>query len=659
MSNPIKLLDKSQKSSLSKKNKSLNTDLSTLYWLNYICAVFATVLAFSLMFGLSSISIAILGITALLGIGSYVYILRTERTLPRITKTSALFTSSLIVVKFTSILYLDFSSTLTEHHIEFATIGFLFPLILFHSFVAFGNQTGQRLMIGTYFFPLLASFPFLFGFSQHSEDQFIRSVLIFVLCVTTAFILIYIGAFNLLRKESSEKDTALLEFNYKDKLTDLANRTSYTEHLQQLHSRQIASEDFQSYALVLVDIDGFKRINDSYGQNSGDSCLRIIAKRLQNVLPEGGVLARTDGDEFTFCISCDDNSELDSYCKGLAKILKDPIELGVYTLNLSFTVAGCLFPFQNENLNMLLKKLAWTMSTAKQKNQSSCVYSAELDKVFLHQEQIENELFSAINDGEFKLHYQPLLNLQTGKIESAEALLRWQNKHLGPVSPADFIPIAEATGMILPIGDWVIKAACMQLKRWADIGCDFSVAINVSVAQFNQKHLVKDIRDALAKYQVSPEKLHLEITESQVVDETALQRLAELQQLGCTIKLDDFGTGYSSLAVVESLPLNALKIDKSFIQHLDWQFDAPSWMTVKTIITLAHNFNLKVVAEGVETLEQLEQLQKLGCDYAQGFYLAKPMSPESFYDEFLVNPKQFNYTSDNAVQNVQQNQSLN
>ena len=623
-----------------KKAQSFDVKLLRSFWSSYISGVFAIILSYIFSLGASKIAVGLLVLTGVIGLIILIISMVSPEKLKHVSKVVASANICLALAGFLYLLNWHSVNDMQTYHLQFSGLCFIIPLLLFHLFISFKDVVGRRLSILFYTVFLIMSAVFLLGFSPNSQDSFIRSTLVTLIFVTIAYIIIYSTSFKLMRKEHEAKTKALIGFTYQDSITKLANRTAYTKKLRALCN----SETKQHYGLLLIDIDGFKRINDHYGQHVGDRCLRLMAKRIKNAVPSTSIIARTDGDEFSLIVPLKNITHLTEYCNTLSDLLSATFDFDTYKLSLPVSMSACQYPRDGEQPHVLLKKLDWGMNFAKSSKDEYILYDNALGKRMSYQESIESELAFAIKNGEFELFYQPLMNLKSGKVGGAEALLRWTNPKLGKVSPEDFIPIAETSGLILAIGNWVLEEACRQLKSWLDANYDVTIAINISMAQFKQENFIDDIRVLLAKNHINPRRLELEVTESLAFDEVALNRLAELQQIGCIVKLDDFGTGYSSLSILKSLPLNELKIDKSFVQELDDAYDSQAWTMIKTIINLAHSFDLEVVAEGVETQTQLDYLQKLRCDFAQGYHIAKPISAERFYQQFLFNSNKISST---------------
>ena len=627
-----------------KKAQSFDVKLIRFFWLSYISGAIAIILSYIFSLGANRNSLIALVATIVIGIGIIVVSAIAPQKLKHLSKIVAFSNILLAVGCFFYLLNLHQVADLQVYHLQFSGLCLITPLLLFHLFIAFENQVGQRLSMIFYAAFLAIAALFLLGGSLHSNDTFIRSALVTLVFVSVAYIFIYSASFRLMRKEHEAKTKALVGFTYRDSVTKLANRTAYTKKLKTLCKVTIKQHQGHHYGLVLIDINGFKRINDHYGQHVGDRCLRLMGKRIQNALPKSSFIARTDGDEFNIIVPLKNITHLAEICETLSKDLNVVFDLETYQLSLPVSISACQYPRDGNESHVLLRKLDWAMNVAKGSKDAYTLYDTALGKRMTYQETIESELASAIENDEFELHYQAIMDLGANKVSGAEALLRWTNPKLGKVSPEDFIPIAEASGLIVPIGNWVLEEGCRQLRDWLDADFDINIAINISMAQFKQENFIDDIRILLAKNHVNPKRLELEVTESLAFDEVALHRLNELQQIGCTVKLDDFGTGYSSLSILKSLPLNELKIDKSFVQELDDAYDSQAWTMIQTIINLAHSFDLEVVAEGVETQTQLNHLQTLHCNFAQGYHISKPISADRFYQQFLFGSNKVSVT---------------
>jgi diguanylate cyclase (GGDEF)-like protein len=426
--------------------------------------------------------------------------------------------------------------------------------------------------------------------------------------------------------------------SYYDALTLLPNRLLFQQRLTLALAK--SPEEGTTLAVIFFDIDRFKTINDSLGHSVGDRLLQMVAARLQKALRPGDVLGRWGGDEFTFLItSCSQPAELTMMCDHIFHSLAAPFEfeksfdhLQSNTLYLQGTMGVAVSPYDGEDSEMLLQHANAALCLAKQQGCRYEVYSSQICSQAVQRLRIENILYQAIDSlgsahqERFFLHYQPQISLTDRRVIGVEALLRCLDSDGKLVSPLDFIPVAEDTGSIDRIGEWVLMAACKQNQRWQEQGLGyFSIAVNLSVKQIQQPGLVSIVKRALAESGLAAQYLEVEITESIAISnlDLAVQILQELRSLGVQVSLDDFGTGHSSLAALKYLPLDRLKVDRSFIKELTvGSIDAG---IVRTVINLGRELNLEVIAEGVETLAQLEFLQSVQCDAVQGYYFSKPL----------------------------------
>ncbi len=416
--------------------------------------------------------------------------------------------------------------------------------------------------------------------------------------------------------------------NY-DTLTGLANRSLLNEHLHQAIGA--AAKKGTRLAVVFVDLDRFKFINDSLGHHVGDDLLRAIASRLKANMREGDTVARLGGDEFVLLINGE--RDPDAVALVLERMLADisqpwSIPQGDFTFTCSMGVA--LYPDDGQTAETLLKHADSAMYRAKETGRNNIqFFTVQLNEAITERLDLENKLRRALERQQFSLHYQPRVDLRSGAIVGVEALIRWHVSDEETVAPSRFIPIAEEIGLIAPIGKWVLQTACAQMKRWQDEGLPrLVVSVNVSARQFRQDDLVRTIAEALHSSGLDPGDLEIELTESAVMHDAQefVAMLNELNDLGVQIAIDDFGTGYSSLSYLKRFPVDRLKVDRSFVQ--DIATDADDATIVRTIIALGHNLGLKVVAEGVETEQQLAFLRENNCDEAQGYWYGKPLQAD-------------------------------
>lgn len=418
---------------------------------------------------------------------------------------------------------------------------------------------------------------------------------------------------------------------YHDALTGLPNRWFIKAYLEKyLHDFPMGNN--QILGVVLLDLDHFKVINDSLGHQAGDALLQAVAERLRDTVGKENILARFGGDEFVLIIpnvsSIDMVNEL---CDFILDVMKEPFWINKQRFTISPSIGICLHPEHGSDMNNLIKNADLAMYHSKEKGRNC--YSLFVPNMKVHamvRMDMEINLRQALEKQEFVLHYQPKLNLKTGRISGMEALIRWKSDENKLLYPDTFISIAEESGLIVPIGEWVLRKACSECKMWHDAGFDeLTVSVNISPAQFQKQNLEEVISVILSETGLPPRALELELTESTVMKEPELAAkiLKNLKSLGISISIDDFGTGFSSLSYLKNFPIDTLKIDKSFIMNLG--YDEENSAIVTAVIALAHILKLKVVAEGVETLDQLDFLQLGACDLAQGFYISKPVEINS------------------------------
>lgn len=417
---------------------------------------------------------------------------------------------------------------------------------------------------------------------------------------------------------------------YHDALTGLPNRRLFDERAQ----KAIAGTEVgkgEKLCLLFLDLDRFKYVNDSLGHSIGDRLLVEVSAKLKQSLGEGTLFSRQGGDEFTILLEHTTIEKAENASREILKTLEEPFVIDGTDIFISTCIGMSFYPEHGADVDILLRKADVAMYQAKKRGRNNYqIYDTMLDEKAYKELQIENELRKALERNEFALHYQPIVNLCSNKITGAEALLRWNNERVGPVSPDQFIPIAEETGLIIPIGEWVLKTALLQLKDWHANGQeDLTISVNLSIRQFYQPNLIIMVKEAIEETAVDPKHLTIEITESMTMEvEKASIILSELKKLGVNISIDDFGTGYSSLSYLKIFPIDHLKIDRSFVKDIADNKSDENIAT--TIILMAHNLGLSVIAEGVETTGQLQLLKQHHCHEAQGYYFSKPVTGEEF-----------------------------
>ena len=431
-----------------------------------------------------------------------------------------------------------------------------------------------------------------------------------------------IGADVTHRKEAEEKLVYLAHY---DGLTGLPNRALFFDRLKQTLAQ--AGRRGVLAAVMFVDLDRFKVVNDTLGHAVGDELLRHVAQRLAGCVRVGDTVCRFSGDEFVLIIN--DLGAAEDARLIAQKVLyafSDPFRVSGHEIFVSTSIGISMYPTDCEDEETLLKDADTAMYRAKESGRNNFqFYTREMNARAMYRLKLENSLRHALERGEFRLHYQPKACLHTGRVTGVEALLRWERPEHGLVPPADFVPLLEDTGLIVPVGEWVIAEACRQIAAWRASGREpVSIAINISARQFAARNLGEIVRRVLDQHGADPRYIELELTESllMVNTEEAVRTLEYLKSLGLRLSIDDFGTGYSSLSYLKRFPIDALKIDRSFIDEITT--DVGDATITRAVIGMAHNLGLKVVAEGVETEEQISFLSANGCDEAQGYYFARP-----------------------------------
>lgn len=434
------------------------------------------------------------------------------------------------------------------------------------------------------------------------------------------------------RRAKKQAETRIYRLAYYDELTGLSKRNLFCEKVGSVLSERADSR--AAGAMYFIDVDRLMRINNTYGYATGDVLIRQVAQRLKECVGETGVLARIGGDKFAvFKGGIADSRETQTFADHVMESFAAPFAIDNLEFYVTLSVGICVYPDDGEDVSTLLVNAESAMYLAKKLWRNNYKYYVKaLGEASSRRLVLETSLRRAVERGELFLQYQPIVDLTTGKFTGAEALVRWNHPEFGLLAPDKFIPLADETGQIIEIGEWVLNQACMQAKSWHDMGLyPMTISVNVSAVQLGQPQLLNQVADALGKTGLDPACLELEITESVLMQdaEASINLLGALKDMGIKISVDDFGTGFSSLSYLKRFPIDILKIDKSFTRDIDRDTDNSSIVTA--IVALAKSLKLSVLAEGVESKEQLGFLRKEKCDRVQGFYYSRPVNPEALF----------------------------
>ncbi len=417
---------------------------------------------------------------------------------------------------------------------------------------------------------------------------------------------------------------------YYDALTDLPNRRLFLRYLTK--ALENARYQGKMFAVLFVDLDNFKILNDNLGHNLGDLVLKKVGEKISTAIRPIDTVSRHGGDEFMVLLNEIANlEEARQHIDNIHRSIQEPFLISEdMEVFVEASIGVALYPRHGDNIEKLIKYADIAMYEAKHQGKNQAiVYTVEMHKYYARRMALDNELRSALKNDEFSLYYQPQVSIKTGEIVGVEALVRWHNHILGAVNPSELIPIVEENGQIIPLGEWVLTTACRQLRIWHDEGyCIPKVGVNVSPVQFNSEKLVGSVQRILRETGLAARHLELEITEGVAMfnEKAVSHKLMALNELGVRLALDDFGTGYSCLAYLSQYPVDTLKIDQRFIKNLQ---NPDNRILVDTMITMAHNFDLKVIAEGVSTIEQYKYVRDKGCDEMQGYLISEPLSSDN------------------------------
>lgn len=433
---------------------------------------------------------------------------------------------------------------------------------------------------------------------------------------------------------NDEHTEKLVYISYHDQLTGLWNRRAMKEHFAEDSSYALKSDE--KLTIIHLGLDRFKLINESLGHNGADEVLKMVAERLKMICPSSARLYRYGGDEFVVSLRNYSSAKTEKFAQKLLNEFGKPFYYQHQEYFISASIGISVYPDDEKTLESLIRKSDQALAFVKNRGRSHYrFYQKEMNTTFPDEALMESHLRRAIELNELAVHYQPQVDLKTGKISSFEALLRWNNRKFGFVSPVQFIPIAEDSGLIHGIGDWVLDQVCTQLKEWQDKQFQpVRIAVNISPKQFQMENFSMSLRSKIAEYRINPSSLEVEITESALTNmNETLKTINELKSIGVYISVDDFGTGYSSLSYLRQYPIDIIKIDRSFIK--DIEVDEKNKAIAKTIINLAHNLGMTVVAEGVEKDLQAQILLEANCQKAQGFLYSKAVPVEEIVEKYI------------------------
>lgn len=427
----------------------------------------------------------------------------------------------------------------------------------------------------------------------------------------------------------------LIELANTDVLTGLPNRHS----IQETINAAVANAATAPFALLFIDLDNFKKVNDHYGHMTGDGLIKAAAGAIRSCLREGDIMARLGGDEFLVLVRNAGGQSVEAVTRRVIDRMKAPFQVNHVEIYSTCSVGIALYPEHGTSMDELVRHADMAMYAAKEEGRNTFrLFDPAMNKKVSELVWLDTNLRKALAEGQFELYYQPKQNLMTGRVEGAEALIRWNSPERGLISPLNFIPFAEESGLIIPLGKWVMEEAARQVGAWKQKGINIRVAINVSARQLRHPELINDFRQALLEAGIYPSQLDVELTESCLIEDEAfaLDLIQKVAELGAEVHLDDFGTGYSSLSQLSRLPIDSIKLDRSFISSV--HNDVRAQRLLRSMTVVAQALQLKVIAEGVETQEQADFLRGIGVEYAQGYLFGKPMRAADF-ETWLAQPR--------------------
>lgn len=434
--------------------------------------------------------------------------------------------------------------------------------------------------------------------------------------------------------DSKKKEQVINRLAYEDMITGLPNRNLFRDRLNVAVAN--ASRNHKKLAFIFLDLDRFKKVNDSLGHDVGDKLLHAVGQRLKKHIREVDTAARIGGDEFNILLPNATHRDASIFATKILEAFMVPFQIDHNEFFITVSMGISIYPYDGESAEDLLKSADTAMYRAKQKGRNNFqMFTSKMKDKWIKRLQLETDLRRGIERGDLLLYYQPIWDIKNDCLVGMEALVRWNHPKLGKILPGEFIPLAEESGLIIPLGEWVLRTACEQNKAWQDLGFKpMLISVNISLREFLGNNIVQKVQEILTITQLDPAYLQLEITESVMQQmDVFLPALIQLEKMGVHLSMDDFGTGYSSLNYLKHLPINILKIDKSFIN--DIHYNGRDKAICSTIISMAYNLNLEVIAEGVETKEQYEFLRQQQCHKVQGFYISEPLSADEFTQKFM------------------------
>ena len=517
----------------------------------------------------------------------------------------------------------------------FLLMSALHPVLLICRFDKDKRAGWYILLLLIHFFVLgYATFCYFLARTEMTFGDFVVSLILFG---GSVFVVIVVRL-SRATIDSVKRIAALERHNaLHDDLTGLPNRTLLLERIKQLILH--AKRDLQPLAIMVMDLDRFKEINDALGHHYGDFLLQKVADRLQHIIRESDTLARLGGDEFSVALNASDAEQAKLVSQKITQSMQQPFMIEGHCLNIGISIGIAIYPQHGTDCDSLLQHADVAMYSAKSTESHFAVYDATQDQFTLNRLMLLADLREALRKEEhLSLHFQPKIMIKTNRIHGVEALLRWNHPELGLIPPDHFIPLAEQGGVIRSLSKWVLRAALQQRSAWQAKGLDLTVSVNLSIKDLQDLSIPLLIKELLAEFQLPPSTLMLEITETSMMldPDRTFEVISNLHALGVQLSIDDFGTGYSSLAYLKQLPAEEIKIDKSFVRNM--LKEENDEVIVRATIDLAKNLGLGVIAEGVESAEILDRLLELECDMAQGYHICKPLPPEKLEEWLRTSP---------------------